>query len=1859
MDDSLFPPGLTPALAQEIFPIARSDRRAHKDLFLAFLDEGQIKDDPAFYEALVHMITGGGIAQLRRYDDRMQREGAARKQFGLRALRWLMARTGDGLSLLQIGQLPADHFLLGSPEAAVLGFYHALAHDHRTPTDPAPDSTVPDGQPDWQSLAAEIARMAGSMDAPDAALADRIVATAQNLRDACDGAARKLARAEEHRRQAEALRARLETVDPHLAAGLAPELDPDLAKDLDAAIGTVEQAMSVHLAEQQTLSDLVTQTQAALAAGDFTGAAHCAALAATAKERVAVAEADETAARQVLAGRLVDPGKGAYARATLTETDRPDDSGAPEASDPDPAPEPPLPDGGAARSCVQPDQDLPSVATEPDPTPVPAVDPDPAGSPPVVAPPSGQIERTPSDMVDIVAGYLGRGEIVLAWHLSRLIEDPPLAPPLLRALAILRGVSRSEDMADPRRTEAMAEITAALALAGDSAAAARVALAALLRPALLDPDNGARSLVANLRGLPGLAPYVGVADSLSALGHEVRLSAQMLSDIAGTRPPPAAPKARADLDAWWRDARRRKTKHQPTYSILHRELHPEGEVGAVIAAALAEGVAAAGRVRSFVTRLRHDRTAQEQFVAAAEARSGRPKQDRIENDALDWFCARLQEACDHLADWLDACTADEAAPQDVNRERLLRAIGGLRKAIDQCATPADTVALDAAAARVLDDGLADLRRLLDGQAGSVSSSDLHHLLSDPLLRLPGGCQDWTDGDATAFAQEVAAADRRRLAALMLPDTLVAGIDTALSRRVDEHAILAAERLLELQSDRGDARLAELRQDLAEKTAAARSSAIARTERLRQSLTTLGFLDAETMAELPGDIARLSAILTALTVTGDEEISLPATHRSRVPEVPPDFPELADVLTEVEARRDRLRTLIAMRQRAALERLASGRVTGSATSLLAAFDRLDPVTVDDAIAELNAGRDVPVPEAERDDALTRFFPGFTSRVDAAAATLTRGRILQAARDADAVGPLDFASMEPGRRRRLEQIIECWGAAENAMKQSQPVRLRESLAQVFGFMGFTGFRIADGREAVPGRVRSLVMDCDVPRPAGWFLPPSFGSVTGGRYRLLAVRAETSIDQLLRLLGAEAPDAAWIVIVFGRLGVSDRRRLARQTRAEARQALVLDETMLLFAATDADDPLATFLTCALPFSWVQPYTTSPGQIPPEVFFGRRAEIDRILARDGGGCLIYGGRQLGKSALLNHIRAERHRPDIGELAIYLDIKPIGGVQIAADRIWQELAFELQRNGLMQLSAEPNLLVTGVQDWLRADPSRRVIAMFDEADNLLQAEHAAGYPNLQKLKNLMEATGQRFKAVFAGLHNVRRMAQAPNSPLPHLGEPICIGPMNMTPENRAALRRLAVDPIRAAGLDYVDPGLVSDMLARMNYYPSLVQVFGRQIVESVGRRPPVDGEGPRWPLGRDSMFEGETAARIAHQIREKFQLTLNLDLRYECIAKSLALHRIETTGGDTQVLSQGLSSTDIWNLLLWPRSLGKPSMGDFEELLKEMVDLGVLGAFPQNRYGLRNAQVAQMLGNRDVLTDDLLRLDEREAEPAYDAATFHRLLRMRQPASRAPLPDRLMDRLFDRHAPGLRILEARPGIAGPDVAGRLLDAARTWMNGDHASVAAEDTRLRKALDAVRSDSAILVIEGAWSPATAELLARNPKVAAGQVLPIWCLASLPEPAPAAQIYRSLAWQDAMVRHWLADEGLAPGLDDAESRLALLRASGGAPARLAALRPVLGELVALPAAGRAAQLARWTTLNPLPAAVLALSADDQTCLAALREFEELEPSYDDLVASCSAMTRDRLRRLAASGLVELGRRDDDAPALTHLGRLAAG
>ena len=59
----------------------------------------------------------------------------------------------------------------------------------------------------------------------------------------------------------------------------------------------------------------------------------------------------------------------------------------------------------------------------------------------------------------------------------------------------------------------------------------------------------------------------------------------------------------------------------------------------------------------------------------------------------------------------------------------------------------------------------------------------------------------------------------------------------------------------------------------------------------------------------------------------------------------------------------------------------------------------------------------------------------------------------------------------------------------------------------------------------------------------------------------------------------------------------------------------------------------------------------MPPEIFIGRKYELEKIESPTGVN-IVYGGRQLGKSALLRMARKDIDHDENGDRAILVDIK-------------------------------------------------------------------------------------------------------------------------------------------------------------------------------------------------------------------------------------------------------------------------------------------------------------------------------------------------------------------------------------------------------------------------------------------------------------------------------------------------------------------------------------------------------------------------------------------------------------------------------
>ncbi|WP_413756569.1 AAA family ATPase [Streptomyces sp. MMBL 11-3] len=315
----------------------------------------------------------------------------------------------------------------------------------------------------------------------------------------------------------------------------------------------------------------------------------------------------------------------------------------------------------------------------------------------------------------------------------------------------------------------------------------------------------------------------------------------------------------------------------------------------------------------------------------------------------------------------------------------------------------------------------------------------------------------------------------------------------------------------------------------------------------------------------------------------------------------------------------------------------------------------------------------------------------------------------------------------------------------------------------------------------------------------------------YTILLIWEEQRADGPLAHLEDADVDAN-VVLYLHPLGLEGRRGLAESARMRAQQALVVDPAVFGWMAARAPGAFRALQRITLPWTSYNPYTPFvAGLVPPEVFYGRDEEMREVMDQ-AGGLFLYGGRQLGKSALLRRVAELFPSRSESNIAVYLDLlKAEIGQAESPEQIWQLLAEDLKRRNVIDpkrvsAGAGPDVVVKHIRAWLDEDDSRRLLILADEADAFLTADSRrvfrtggeSTFPNVKRFQQLMEQTDRRLKVVFAGLHQVQRFGELSNVSTAHGGPDVLVGPLN-----QHAAVRLVTEPMAALGYLFDRPQLV------------------------------------------------------------------------------------------------------------------------------------------------------------------------------------------------------------------------------------------------------------------------------------------------------------------------------------------------------------------------------------------------------------------------------------------------------------------------
>ena len=657
----------------------------------------------------------------------------------------------------------------------------------------------------------------------------------------------------------------------------------------------------------------------------------------------------------------------------------------------------------------------------------------------------------------------------------------------------------------------------------------------------------------------------------------------------------------------------------------------------------------------------------------------------------------------------------------------------------------------------------------------------------------------------------------------------------------------------------------------------------------------------------------------------------------------------------------------------LGNVPASRMDGAAKEIVErTIEQGDVQTAHEQINRLERGESVEPPPPPED-----LFAKFTRDVEAIQAarkTTDIQAIIRGAERREHVSGVRFDGLSDDEAQSAARLLDAW--YRMARKRAVDKKLLRDFLQGLGFSEVT---------ISPQRSGSLATITTEPIADRAVCPSrQFGSETNGRYRVLRNEPRSAVDTVFTSIGIEGGDPA-IVLHFGCLG-ADRDEIRKRATREHRLFLVVDEALVLFLAGLATKRLSALFRCTLPYSAAQPYATTSGLVPPELFYGRDGEREAIRDQSGA-CFVYGGRQLGKTALLRRVEHDFNR-SLNHVARWIDLK-VNEIDRAPD-LWRVLQRELQRSGVIakrrELDPDSRQQVDGLLDhirrWLDAQAGRRLLLLLDEADHFLLVDANNDFRESARLKGLMDETNRRFKVVFAGLHNVLRTTRQANHPLAHLGDPICVGAMLSNGEWKQA-QALVREPLQAVGCRFGRDDLSTRILAHTNYYPSLIQLYGAELIRKVR-----DSEKAfPYEIDDDDIDNAYGSRELRSAIRERFLLTLQLDQRYEVIAYAIACELKEGAGLDRGLeRDQILEAAKSW----WPEGFEVRDM-ESDMLLQEMVGLGVLREMEPSRYTLRNPNILLLLGNREDIEKALLR--KREAETAYAPASF----RARYPQERYP----------------------------------------------------------------------------------------------------------------------------------------------------------------------------------------------------------------------------------------------------------------------
>lgn len=551
------------------------------------------------------------------------------------------------------------------------------------------------------------------------------------------------------------------------------------------------------------------------------------------------------------------------------------------------------------------------------------------------------------------------------------------------------------------------------------------------------------------------------------------------------------------------------------------------------------------------------------------------------------------------------------------------------------------------------------------------------------------------------------------------------------------------------------------------------------------------------------------------------------------------------------------------------------------------------------------------------------------------------------------------------RAAERLLNAWPKGNNDIR---PDELLSSL----------GFKLSsvDKMDKVDGKFPSFFVKLQKAlggRVNNYNYPvPAFGSLgeTDG-FRIVYIFGAYDAERLVEIFNNIGDEKHTLIILDYALKESARRRLALLVKGKANCKIfaVLDRVVLKYLYDNYSEQTITkqLLHIIMPFAYYQPYVADSSKpMPSELFIGRKEELKKIKDVNGVN-IVYGGRQLGKSALLMKAKKDIDKNESGDRAVYIDIKGRNYSETAL-KISEELVIAdiLEKK---EITSDWRELAMSIRMRLKDEdkPIHYFLLLLDEADAFLDSCKDVQYKPFDALKDIQAVGEGRFKFVVAGLRDVLRFeheaALNDNSVLPQLSS------MTVKPFKYAEAKELLEYPLSYLGFRFRDDvetdTLVSAILSHTNSFPGMLQLYCTKLIEAMknGYAGYKEAGTPPYYVSEDHIKKVLGEDNLQEEIRQKFFITLTVgsDNYYLLIAMITAyLYKndegICVTPNDVLTFAKYFEIKDI--AALSPEKVAA--------LMEEMRELNVLQHNGEHGYRFTHFSFFQMMGTKAYLEQEL-----------------------------------------------------------------------------------------------------------------------------------------------------------------------------------------------------------------------------------------------------------------------------------------------------